>query len=119
MHPLEMLQLSRQHLRQGGRVLISVPNAGETLKAGPSWIGFRVDLEHLNYFSLPTLSRTLRVCGIEVTDSWEHLEPDLGQRSSWSVRLTNLRHVAMQIVTAKEPPLAKGSFVLTVLGKAA
>jgi SAM-dependent methyltransferase len=67
-------------LRPGGVLAITTPNggvAGENTAAARNWVGFRVDLEHLQYLSARTINR------LALTGRWsiEHLEtfgyPDL------------------------------------------
>jgi len=43
-------------LPENERFMLALPNGGEAEKVGPAWIGFRVDLEHFNYFSVQSLS---------------------------------------------------------------
>jgi 2-polyprenyl-3-methyl-5-hydroxy-6-metoxy-1,4-benzoquinol methylase len=78
--PLEMLKTARALLKRGGLLLIWTPNggaAGQTAKTARNWVGFRVDLEHLQYFSAKTITRLALRQGWDI----EHLEtlgyPDL------------------------------------------
>jgi len=52
------------------RFLLAVPNGGEISKCGPTWIGFMVDHEHINYFSLKTLSQLLIKHNIYIEQYW-------------------------------------------------
>jgi 2-polyprenyl-3-methyl-5-hydroxy-6-metoxy-1,4-benzoquinol methylase len=71
--PLGLLSRAISLLGRGSRLMIWTPNggaAGEDGKMAASWVGFRVDLEHLQYFS----ARTIEV----LADRWglyvDHLE---------------------------------------------
>ncbi len=62
-----------------GRALIAVPNGDEALLQGPSSMHFRVDLEHLSYFTLAGLSRLLAAHGLYVEQFWHMSQPGLGR----------------------------------------
>jgi len=47
-------------LKPGARIAFWTPNADLIEKLGDQWIGFRVDLEHLQYFSAQTLGSLLK-----------------------------------------------------------
>lgn len=68
--PKEVLKKIHQNCAPDGRLLLSMPNGGNFENAGNTWAGFRVDLEHINYFSLKTLSEMLASCGFFVEQSW-------------------------------------------------
>lgn len=84
-HPIEPLPLLSQAvglLKQGGRLLIWTPNgggAGKDPATAESWVGFRVDLEHLQYFSPGTIQVLAATLGLHI----DHLEttgyPALGE----------------------------------------
>ena len=65
-----------------GRLLLALPNGGEIDRVGPTWVGFRQDLEHLNYFSIATLSRLLADNGFYVEQYWETLQAWLHQHAA-------------------------------------
>jgi SAM-dependent methyltransferase len=75
-HPTQPLQLFRaayEILNDGGLLMIWTPNggaAGATTKTAREWVGFRVDLEHLQYFSTST------IISLAAQHGWivEHLE---------------------------------------------
>jgi 2-polyprenyl-3-methyl-5-hydroxy-6-metoxy-1,4-benzoquinol methylase len=58
-----------------GRLLVAVPNGGDAEAVGPGWVGFRVDLEHVNYFTAESLSRLLMRHGFYVERHWEYYQP--------------------------------------------
>lgn len=67
-------------LREDGRFLVAVPNGGEVNEIGPPWIGFRVDLEHLNYFSARTLARLFAQNGLFIENVWRYAQPVIPRR---------------------------------------
>jgi SAM-dependent methyltransferase len=75
-HPIEPLRLlSRcvELLHEDGLLVIWTPNggaAGRDLTAAEKWVGFRVDLEHLQYFSARTIQVMATTFGLHI----EHLE---------------------------------------------
>ncbi len=75
--PAKTLEQISLLLNKKGILLIWTPNgsdAGETLESAKEWIGFSMDLEHLQYFSHKTISRISDKFSLEIT----HLE-SLGQ----------------------------------------
>jgi SAM-dependent methyltransferase len=121
--PRKMVAAIARALKPHGRLLISVPNAGEALKAGPTWVGFRVDLEHLNYFDLRTLSDLLFPHNLLIEQFWEYAQPDFGQadcaqrRPSLAARL--LSRLTRCVAPAEETTSSRGTFVLTALARKA
>jgi 2-polyprenyl-3-methyl-5-hydroxy-6-metoxy-1,4-benzoquinol methylase len=78
--PAELLETAVKALRPGGVLAIWTPNggaAGSDLASAREWVGFRVDLEHLQYLSTRTMLRLAAQLRLTV----EHLEttgfPDL------------------------------------------
>jgi len=118
-HPEDMIKNIAGSIKKDGRLLISVPNGGEVAKAGPTWIGFRVDLEHLNYFDLSSLSNLLSRQGMLVEQYWEHNQPGIQRpnpsKSPPILRSTNWRRLSGFLY--RHPLSAQGSFVLTVLSR--
>jgi SAM-dependent methyltransferase len=61
-HPVEPLvdiQAAIGILKHGGLLLLHTPNGGEAgtdVEAAKKWVGFRVDLEHLQYISAQTIN---------------------------------------------------------------
>lgn len=68
--PKNVLKEIHKHCTQDGRLLLSMPNGGNVENAGVTWAGLRVDLEHINYFSLKSLSELLANCGFFVEQFW-------------------------------------------------
>lgn len=106
-------------LKPDGRLFFTLPNGGEWEKVGPGWLGFRVDLEHLNYFSVRALSQALNAQGLYVEQFWEYLQPDIprtgmpgsGRRGFAAI----WAHFAARIYC--EPFYRTGSYVLGVLAR--
>jgi SAM-dependent methyltransferase len=76
-NPAELVQQVSQALVDDGRLLLAFPNAEEANRCGPGWIGFRVDLEHFNYFSLSCLSTLLMKHDLFVENVWTHGQPGI------------------------------------------
>jgi len=121
--PSEMLSDISKSLKKDGRALISVPNGGEYAKAGPSWIGFRVDFEHLNYFDLLSLTKLLFKHELIVEQFWEHTQPAIKREINTKNYITNpfkkgwmrIRNIISGLLC--ENISQKGSFVLTVVAR--
>ena len=65
--PVEVLQRARNTLRDGGRLIIKVPNYGSLLRLVRSkrWCGFRLP-EHVNYFTPQSLAACGQLSGLKV-----------------------------------------------------
>jgi SAM-dependent methyltransferase len=72
--PLELLQAAAEVLNPGGLLLMLTPNGGA---ASTEWVGFRVDLEHLQYLSMATMSAIAGkvACEVELLETFGY--PDL------------------------------------------
>jgi 2-polyprenyl-3-methyl-5-hydroxy-6-metoxy-1,4-benzoquinol methylase len=110
-------------LVENGRFLLALPNGGESEQVGESWIGFRVDQEHLNYFSIKTLARLLTRHGLFVEQFWLHTQPDVAwptarkrTASTMLPALSNLVRRALGYPASPET-IGNGSFFLTVLAR--
>ena len=75
-HPIEPFRLLSRAvslLKQDGRLVIWTPNggaAGQEITTAKCWVGFRVDLEHLQYFSPRTIQGLAETWGLHI----DHLE---------------------------------------------
>jgi 2-polyprenyl-3-methyl-5-hydroxy-6-metoxy-1,4-benzoquinol methylase len=122
-NPSEILSIVSKVLNKDGRVLISVPNAGEYTKVGSAWVGFRVDLEHYNYFDLQSLSKLLLNHGLSIEHFWEHAQPAIRGEINTKNNITNpfkkgwmgIRNIIGGLLS--ENSSQKGSFVLTVVAR--
>jgi len=71
-HPVEPLidiQAAVSILKPGGLLLLHTPNGGEAgtdVETGKKWIGFRVDLDHLQYVSPQTINWLARKCDLSI-----------------------------------------------------
>lgn len=120
LHPL--LQRIAGTLRADGRFLFAVPNGCEAARMGPGWVGFRVDLEHLNYFSLSTLDQLLRPHGLLIEQFWEHSQPAIQRADrpeSTIMRRAQRRVSSVFRRSSQELSAARGTYVLTVLARKA
>jgi 2-polyprenyl-3-methyl-5-hydroxy-6-metoxy-1,4-benzoquinol methylase len=67
--PLRDLRAAAQVLNAGGALLLHTPNggqAGRELATAKSWVGFRVDLEHLQYLAPRTIDWLARTCDLSI-----------------------------------------------------
>jgi 2-polyprenyl-3-methyl-5-hydroxy-6-metoxy-1,4-benzoquinol methylase len=75
-HPIEPFRLLSRAvslLRKGGQLVIWTPNggaAGQDAATAQCWVGFRVDLEHFQYFSPKTIQVLAGTWGLQI----DHLE---------------------------------------------
>jgi hypothetical protein len=128
--PGALLEQSAKSLPDDGRLLLALPNGGECEVVGEGWIGFRVDLEHLNYFSVRTLSRLLAKHDLFLEQFWLDSQPgvlrcSLANAESRRIlnRIRRIPHRAKRIVQRLLTPSSvgqacdNGSFGLTVLAR--
>jgi 2-polyprenyl-3-methyl-5-hydroxy-6-metoxy-1,4-benzoquinol methylase len=107
--PGRLLNQLRHNIAGDGRLLVALPNGGEIDRIGNGWVGFRVDLEHLNYFTISTLTALLERCGFQVDAYWEMLQPVIFPNSLTAFdRLMRMFGASM---------LDHGRYVLTVLAR--
>ncbi|MHC4250988.1 MAG: methyltransferase domain-containing protein [Planctomycetota bacterium] len=73
--PHELLSGVSRILADDGRFLMALPNAADYGAAGPYWVGFRIDLEHLNYSTVESLGRLLARHDLYVENFWVSHQP--------------------------------------------
>ena len=122
-YPSALLADISRSLSKDGRVLIAVPNGGEYAKTGPAWLGFRVDLEHVNYFDLKSLAALLSKHGLFCEHYWEDAQPAIARETHrhrevavmrWPKRIVKALFNRFMV---ERGILNQGSFVLTVLAR--
>jgi 2-polyprenyl-3-methyl-5-hydroxy-6-metoxy-1,4-benzoquinol methylase len=123
--PAEFVAQVARALVPGGRLLLALPNGGDGERVGPNWVGYRVDLEHLNYFTIATLARLLGAHGLHVEQYWEVQQPNLaratdaprsglvGRAQDWLGNLTapswhRSGQFNLVALARKTPPAAEG-----------
>lgn len=121
-HPAEIIAGIAEVLRPDGRLLVSVPNGAEGEMIGAGWVGYRVDLEHFNYFSVGTLSSLLLKHDLYVEQFWEHTAPAIGrvngcQGTTWTFQRIRRKLGFRQRSMGVAPHAAEGTFVLTALAR--
>ena len=122
-NPAQLLEAISAALVNDGRLLLALPNGAEYESVGESWIGFRVDLEHFNYFSVHTLSRLLARFNLVIEQFWLHSQPDIARVANYpsdrESAMERLGGLAVRILTVGQSPsfLRQGSFVLTALAR--
>lgn len=105
-----------------GRLILSVPNAGEADIVGPTWVGFRVDLEHLNYFTLRSLAALCARHGLLIEQFWLSTQPALSRAFAPTAKTTfaTLRSIlsgAASSTLGVGDRINDGTFVLAVLAR--
>ncbi|WP_083800245.1 class I SAM-dependent methyltransferase [Desulfobacca acetoxidans] len=124
-NPKKLIDDISQVLNPDARLLISVLNAEEYNKIGHSWVGFRVDLEHLNYFNLRNLSEILLSQDMYIEHFWEHKQPSVARNGDPKINISLFRKLYKKIFISLlryfcgDNLYNQGSFVLTVLARKA
>jgi SAM-dependent methyltransferase len=72
------LQTIHGMLNPGGLLVLWTPNGGQADLLGAGWVGFRVDLDHLMYFSMKSLARVVTDTGFWPESAWEFGQANLG-----------------------------------------
>lgn len=107
-------------LERDGRLLLTMPNGGEADVVGSSWVGFRCDLEHLNYFSVRTISDLLCQHGLFVEQFWLTSQPGILRqdtpRSLKSYLQRTFDKVLVNLLNLNKN-VRGGTFVLTILAR--
>jgi SAM-dependent methyltransferase len=75
--PRGWLRQTSDALTTGGLLVLWTPNAAQADTLGAGWIGFRVDLDHLTYFSARTLTPLLVDAGLWPEAVWEISQAEL------------------------------------------
>ncbi len=115
--PRGFLRKVSSSLAYDGRLLLAFPNGGEIGAIGSAWLGFRVDLEHLNYFSISSLSNLLRDCGLYVEHYWEYGQPGVLRSQQHSVCARLFDRFVSKVHAGNIPRFSEGKFVLSVLAR--
>jgi len=125
--PAELIAAMARLCKPDGRVIVAVPNATELSQHGSGWIGLRVDLEHLNYFNVATLTALLRNSGLWVEHVWQHRQPALrptdlsvsGTRKSIKQLAGRALERAVRVLLPPPESFDQGTFTLSVLARKA
>lgn len=116
-----LTNLSSKAAKIGTRILLSVPNAEQAQQSAGDWIGFRVDLEHLNYFDLTSLSKLLSDVGFQIELSWKFghpILPDYLAMADRSAFLAAARQaLGARVVIGRDPLREGGEFSLAVMAR--
>lgn len=114
--PRQWLRAVNRLLNGHGLLVLWTPNGGQASTLGAGWIGFRVDLDHLNYFSMATLGRLLLDEGLWPEATWELSQANLsaftGARPAASGRLSRLQRACRPPVRTWALPPGSGAFTL-------
>ncbi|WP_161957541.1 class I SAM-dependent methyltransferase [Mariprofundus sp. EBB-1] len=123
LNPIEFIESMSNRLVKDGRLLLALPNGGEVNDFGPTWVGFRVDFEHVNYFSVSTLSRLLYKCGLILEQVWTRDQPCVVRgaepqslSSLVNHRLNRLFNRILGAQQAVEPHIS-GSYELVIIAR--
>ena len=116
-NPIKLLGQAAASLKSDGRLLLLVPNGGQFNDIGVNWVGFRVDLEHLNYFSIATMARTLSSQGLLIEQYWTRFQPFTQRSPSVSSRGGGVLAKVKAIALSKDDPMTAGTYGLMVLAR--
>lgn len=105
--PIRTLRQLHDHLRPGGRLLISVPNAGcwERFVFGSSWYGWEPP-RHLHHFTPPQIRRILEragFCNVTIVHQRNALYL-IGSLGIMLFRIPFLRAVGLRLIRYPEQP---------------
>ncbi|MFZ1413062.1 MAG: class I SAM-dependent methyltransferase [Defluviicoccus sp.] len=118
--PADLVRRIAESVADDGRLLLGLPNGGDAERVGPGWIGYRVDLEHLSFFSIGTLSTLLNRFGLYVEHYWESGQPMVDRPTATDQPSLAGRIIKrLQSLVGIEPSLAQGCYRLTVLARKA
>jgi 2-polyprenyl-3-methyl-5-hydroxy-6-metoxy-1,4-benzoquinol methylase len=119
--PRGWLQTIASLLRSGGMLVLWTPNAAQIDVLGAGWVGFRVDLDHLTYFSARTLSTLLLDAGLWPEAHWELSQAELaGFRQIKTPEITGARRWLRKLwrrapVESWRLPQAGGAYTLCMI----
>lgn len=120
--PFVMLKTIRRKMNEDGCLLLSVPNGGNADRIGANWIGFRVDLEHLNYFSPLSMCTLLSSTGFWGEQIWERNQPGTFRDSFLFDNPFKKMFTLFKTLILPTPLFQNvkehGSYVLTILARA-
>jgi len=112
--PAELLGAAAAALRPGGVLAIWTPNggaAGRDLASAREWVGFRVDLEHLQYLSTRTILLLAGKLGLTVehieTTGFPHLAGIDRESKAPSWFGTRLREAGTAVSSSPVGPIAR------------
>jgi 2-polyprenyl-3-methyl-5-hydroxy-6-metoxy-1,4-benzoquinol methylase len=74
-----------RRISPGGLLALWTPNGGQADELGAGWVGFRVDLDHLNYFSQRTLGRLVLEASLWPEAVWAFKQAAIGGFTKSSV----------------------------------
>lgn len=119
--PASFVRSVAASLSPDGRFLVTLPNGGEAESRGHTWIGFRVDFEHVNYFTESSLGNLLGRFGLLVEHAWMYAQPEVSRdevaNSGLARRLSRVFDAATK--RSQRPHFPDGTFVLAALARKA
>lgn len=106
-------------LATDGRLLVALPNGGDAERIGPGWVGYRVDLEHLNYFTARSLATLLRQHDLYVEQTWDYMQADLPRADARPVPRGRAERVLAHLTTrlGQGPYHLDGTYILCLLAR--
>lgn len=120
--PGDFLTTVSNCLSMDGRLLLAIPNGGQADLIGHWWVGFRLDMEHLNYFSAASLSQILGKHDMLIEQIWVHDQPNVSRtvRPEAQPFMHRLRSYSMRKVKRiffRDNMSRDGTYNLTVLAR--
>jgi 2-polyprenyl-3-methyl-5-hydroxy-6-metoxy-1,4-benzoquinol methylase len=117
--PDAMISEVARVLTPGGVFLAAMPNGGEATRMGPSWVGFRRDLEHLNYFTCRALAALLARHGLFAERHWEEGQPPIAASARRRSLVQRAASSIASILHPRSPFGDPGAWNLVVLARKA
>ncbi len=119
--PVEFLKKLSAVCVEGARMLIRVPNAEQVHQLGANWIGFRVDLEHLNYFNQRSLNTLLFQSGFNTECVWLSSQPILHEYLNMADRNRFLKFARgvldKRVKGTRDILTGSGDFMLSIMAR--